>query len=142
MSSSDLFRLDGRVAVVTGASSGLGVVFAEGLAEAGAKVVIAARRRQRLEALAKRLEAGGAEVLVQTCDVSEAEDVDRMVAAVLERFGTVDVLVSNAGITEVVPAEEEPLECRIVRSDEKEDTCMVSGGRYIIYKSFDAKNRR
>ncbi len=110
MSSSDLFRLDGRVAVVTGASSGLGVVFAEGLAEAGAKVVIAARRRQRLEARAKRLEASGAEVLVQTCDVSEAEDVDRMVAAVLERFGAVDVLVSNAGVTEVVPAEEEPLE--------------------------------
>ena len=109
MSSPDLFRLDGRVAVVTGASSGLGVVFAEGLAEAGAKVAIAARRRQRLEALAKRLEAGGAEVLVQTCDVTEAEDVDRMVAAVLERFGAVDVLVSNAGITEVVPAEEETL---------------------------------
>jgi len=109
VSSSDLFRLDGRVAVVTGASSGLGVVFAEGLAEAGAKVAIAARRSQRLEALAKRLEAGGAEVLVQTCDVSEAEDVDRMVAAVLERFGAVDVLVNNAGITAVVPAEEEPL---------------------------------
>ena len=58
MSSSDLFRLDGRVAVLTGASSGLGVVFAEGLAVAGAKVVIAARRRQLLEALAKLLEAG------------------------------------------------------------------------------------
>ena len=106
----DLFRLDGRVAVLTGASVGLGVSMARGLAGAGAKLVLAARREANLAKLAKELEAGGAEVLVSACDVSQEADVDALVAAAVERFGTIDMLVNNAGITEVVGAEEEPLE--------------------------------
>jgi NAD(P)-dependent dehydrogenase (short-subunit alcohol dehydrogenase family) len=106
---SALFALDGRVAIVTGASAGLGVHLARGLAGAGARLVLAARRVANLEKLAAELESGGSEVMVCACDVSREEDVDALVAATVERFGTIDVLVNNAGITEVVPAEEEPL---------------------------------
>lgn len=105
-----LFRLDGRVAVVTGASSGLGVVFAETLAAAGARVVLAARRRERLESLADRLVAGGAEAFAVACDVADERQVEALVEATLERFGNVDVLVNNAGVTHPQPAESESLE--------------------------------
>lgn len=107
---SELFALDARVAVVTGASSGLGVGFAHDLAAAGAKVVVAARRRERLDGLVKELEASGAEALAVACDVTQEAEVDALVAATLERFGRVDVLVNNAGITKVVKAVEESLE--------------------------------
>jgi NAD(P)-dependent dehydrogenase (short-subunit alcohol dehydrogenase family) len=103
------FRLDGRVAVLTGASVGLGVSMARGLAGAGARLVLAARRKAQLEGLAAELEAAGVEVLAAPCDVSRESDVDAMVGAALERFGTIDILVNNAGITEVIRAEEEPL---------------------------------
>jgi NAD(P)-dependent dehydrogenase (short-subunit alcohol dehydrogenase family) len=104
-----LFRLDGRVAVVTGASSGLGAVFAGGLAQAGARLVLAARRADRLDALAKRLAESSPEVVPFACDVTEEAEVDRLVAATRDRFGRVDVLVNNAGITEIGAAEAEPL---------------------------------
>ena len=104
-----LFRLDGRVAVVTGASSGLGATFATGLAQAGARVVLAARRADRLDALAKRLTESSAEVVAIACDVSDEAEVDRLVAATRDRFGGVDVLLNNAGITEIGAAEAEPL---------------------------------
>ncbi len=107
---SELFSLKDRVAVVTGASSGLGVTFARGLAEAGAKVVIAARRKGRLDALVEELEAQGYEALAVSCDVTDADDVDRMVRAALERFGRIDILVNNAGLSVNLPAEEEPVE--------------------------------
>jgi NAD(P)-dependent dehydrogenase (short-subunit alcohol dehydrogenase family) len=107
----ELFSLDGRVAVVTGASAGLGVSLAEGLAAAGAKLVLAARREERLKELAARLEAAGSECLAVACDVTAPDEIERLVARTLDRFGQVDVLVNNAGITEVVPAEEETLEC-------------------------------
>jgi NAD(P)-dependent dehydrogenase (short-subunit alcohol dehydrogenase family) len=107
---STLFRLDGRVAVVTGASAGIGTALAEGLAAAGARVVLAARRAERLQELARRLAAEGAEALAVPCDVSAEPDVDRLVQATLARFGRVDVLVNNAGIVNIVPAEDEPLE--------------------------------
>lgn len=103
----DLFRLDGRVAVVTGASSGIGVDLARGLAAAGARVVLAARRRERLEALAAELRAAGAEAHAVACDVSREDDVERLRAATREQCGRADVLVNNAGATEVVPAEQE-----------------------------------
>ena len=104
-----LFRIDGRVVVVTGASSGIGAALARGLAAAGARVVLAARRLERLEELASKLDAAGGETHVVGCDVTEESEVDRLVAATLDRFGRVDVLVNNAGITEVVSAEQESL---------------------------------
>lgn len=104
------FSLADRVAVVTGASSGLGVAFAEGLAGAGARVVLAARRLDRLEELEARLKGQGAEALAVRCDVAEESDVEALLRSTLERFGRVDVLVNNAGVTQVTPALEEPLE--------------------------------
>ncbi len=106
----DLFDLQGRVAVVTGASSGLGVAFARGLAAAGARVVLAARRKERLESLAGELAAEGAEALPVACDVSREGDVDELVARAVARFGRIDVLVNNAGTVHMGPAEDEPIE--------------------------------
>jgi NAD(P)-dependent dehydrogenase (short-subunit alcohol dehydrogenase family) len=103
------FRMDDRVAVVTGASSGIGATLAEGLAAAGARVVLAARRGDRLQELAARLAAHGAETLACNCDVSRPEDVEALAGASLARFGRVDVLVNSAGFAEVGPAESEPL---------------------------------
>ncbi|RIL07867.1 MAG: short-chain dehydrogenase [Proteobacteria bacterium] len=103
------FRLDGRVAVVTGASAGIGEALALGLAAAGARVVVCARRREKLDALAARIADGGGEALAVACDVASSEDVERLAAETLGRFGAVDVLVNNAGFVEIVPAESEPL---------------------------------
>ncbi len=104
------FRLDGRVAVVTGASSGLGVTFARCLAGAGARVVLAARREERLREVASALEADGAEVRAVACDVSREADVARLVATAAAELGPADVLVNNAGTSHVEPAEDEPLD--------------------------------
>jgi NAD(P)-dependent dehydrogenase (short-subunit alcohol dehydrogenase family) len=101
-------RLDSRVAVVTGASSGLGERFARVLHAAGASVVVAARRVERLDALAADLDAD--RVLTVACDVAVDADCERLVAATLERFGRVDVLVNNAGIGTPMPAEDEPID--------------------------------
>ncbi len=105
-----LFDLTGRVAVVTGASSGLGVAFAEGLGGAGAKLVLAARRADRLDAVLQRLADRGMDAIAVTTDVASEPDVERLHRTTLERFGRVDVLVNNAGISASHPAEEEPLE--------------------------------
>ncbi|MBW2347951.1 MAG: glucose 1-dehydrogenase [Deltaproteobacteria bacterium] len=102
-----LFSLKDRVAVITGASSGLGVTFAKGLAEAGAAVVLAARRKERLESVAAQIEELGSAALPVECDVTREEDVDRLVQTTVNRFGRLDVLVNNAGIAVVVPAENE-----------------------------------
>jgi NAD(P)-dependent dehydrogenase (short-subunit alcohol dehydrogenase family) len=105
----ELFRVEGRVAVVTGASSGIGAALAEGLSRAGARVALAARRRERIDELAARLVADGGDAQAFACDVSVETDVDRLASDVLARFGRVDLLVNNAGITEVIAAELEPL---------------------------------
>jgi NAD(P)-dependent dehydrogenase (short-subunit alcohol dehydrogenase family) len=103
----DLYRLEDRVAIVTGASSGLGVAIARGLAEAGADVVLGARRADRLADTAALVEAAGRAALVVQTDVASPEECDRLVAAAVERFGRVDVLVNNAGVGTAVPATRE-----------------------------------
>lgn len=104
-----LFDLSSRVAVVTGASSGLGVAFAEGLGAAGARVMITARRIERLESVKARLESQGIEVHAVACDVAKDADVERLRDETLERFGQVDILVNNAGVGGSFPAESEPV---------------------------------
>ena len=90
--------LSGKTAIVTGASSGLGETFARALAAAGAQVVLAARRVERLELLASDLAAGGAVALPLPCDVTDADAVASMVEQARQRFGRIDVLVNNAGV--------------------------------------------
>jgi NAD(P)-dependent dehydrogenase (short-subunit alcohol dehydrogenase family) len=107
MSVLDSFRLDGKVAVVTGASSGLGTAFARGLAEAGADVAICARRTERLQAVCGEIEALGRRCLAVTADVAVPEDCTRVVEEAIAAFGHVDVLVNNAGIGTAVPATRE-----------------------------------
>jgi NAD(P)-dependent dehydrogenase (short-subunit alcohol dehydrogenase family) len=103
---SSLFRLDGRTAVVTGASSGLGDRFARVLHAAGATVVVAARRAERLADLAADL---GDRVLAVPADLSVEADRERLIAAAFELDGRLDVLVNNAGASKPVPAESETL---------------------------------
>ncbi|WP_432168710.1 SDR family NAD(P)-dependent oxidoreductase [Streptomyces sp. bgisy031] len=106
MSILDRFRLDGRVAIVTGASSGLGVAFAKALAEAGADVVLAARRADRLADTARLVEAAGRRALCVQADVASPDDC-RKVATAAAGFGRVGVLVNNAGVAEAIPASRE-----------------------------------
>lgn len=109
------FSLAGRVAVVTGASSGLGVVFAEALASAGADVVLGARREDLLAATVARVEAQGRRCLAVRADVTDPEDCTRLAARAREEFGRLDVLVNNAGLGTAVRADREtPAEFRAV----------------------------
>ncbi len=103
----DRFRLDGRVSLVTGASSGLGVAIATALAEAGSDVVIGARRVERLAEVVSAIESTGRRGLAVPLDVSKPEDCTAIVEAAMTEFGRVDVLVNNAGVGTAVPATRE-----------------------------------
>jgi NAD(P)-dependent dehydrogenase (short-subunit alcohol dehydrogenase family) len=103
----DRFRLDGKVAVVTGASSGLGEAFAVGLAEAGADIAVCARRADRLQATAERVTALGRRCIAVTADVASPEDCTRVIEETVGQLGGVDVLVNNAGIGTAFPATRE-----------------------------------
>ena len=104
---SDRFAIDGKVAIVTGASSGLGAACAIGLAELGADVAICARRTDRLLETSARVQAVGRRCIAVTADVADPADCDRVVAQTTSGFGRVDVLVNSAGIAAAVPATRE-----------------------------------
>jgi len=104
---SELFNLKGKVAIVTGASSGLGVQFATALAKQGADIAIVARRVEKLNSVKNDIEALGVRCMAVKCDVTKVEDIKSAVSAVLEHYGKIDILVNNAGIGMFGPAEEQ-----------------------------------
>jgi len=97
------FNLDGRVALVTGAANGLGVAFAEAMAEAGAAVACADIDGEGLKKTVKKMEEIGRKALAVICDVSKEEEVKRMMKATVDAFGRLDILFNNAGIAEEMP---------------------------------------
>ncbi|HEU0119055.1 MAG TPA: SDR family oxidoreductase [Bryobacteraceae bacterium] len=105
-----LFRLDGRTALITGGSRGLGEEIAHGMAESGASVYIVARREKWLTPAIESLRAAGARCEGSTCDVADQEQVRQTVRRAAETFGPIDILVNNAGATWGAPAEEMPLD--------------------------------
>jgi gluconate 5-dehydrogenase len=105
-----LFRLDDRVAIVTGGSRGLGLEMAEGLAEAGARLMICARRDEWLQPSISALREKGLSAEGVRCDVSNPADVEAVVSATLKHYGRIDILINSAGITWGAPAESMPLD--------------------------------
>ncbi|KTG10400.1 oxidoreductase [Haloprofundus marisrubri] len=109
-------ELDGQVAIVTGASSGIGSATAESLASRGASVVLAARREGELEALEARIEDGDGEALVVATDVTDDDDIDNLVETTLDEYGRIDILVNNAGLmplAHIAEADRETLQTTI-----------------------------
>ena len=110
MKPNELFDITGRVALITGASSGLGAHFAEVLAENGAKVVLVARRAERLTSLKQKIEAAGGQAIAAEADVLDRAAMGRAFDAAEKAFGTITILVNNAGITHADRAHEMPEE--------------------------------
>lgn len=111
MKLNDLFRLDGKVALITGGGRGIGKFIATGLAEAGADLVITSRKMKNLEATAQELERElDVTVLPVACDVAKEEDIDTVLKAAKDKFSHIDILVNNAGATWGAPTLEFPIE--------------------------------
>jgi NAD(P)-dependent dehydrogenase (short-subunit alcohol dehydrogenase family) len=104
----DLFRLDGKTALVTGGSTGIGRAIAQGLGEAGARLIITARKEAQLRETETMLKDAGIDVLGVVADVSKRETITPLVDAVIDRFGGLDILFNNAGTNWMAPAEDYP----------------------------------
>jgi len=96
----EMFNLDGKVALVTGASSGLGVAFARGLARAGSSVVVTARRQEMIDQTAEMVRGYGVRASAFTADITNEEEVEALFARVVDEYGRLDILVNNAGYTD------------------------------------------
>jgi len=110
MKISELLNIKGKVAVATGASSGLRVTFAEALAEGGANLVLAARRVEKLNEVAVQMRKLGVKALPYQCDVSKQEEVQALVDVTIKNFGKLDIIVNNAGVAAMGPSTEMPVE--------------------------------
>ena len=110
MNVKELFDLTGRVAIVSGGSMGLGLQMAEGLAESGANLVLCARKKERCEQAAEALRSHGVQVLALECDVKDKAAVKQVVEETLAKFGRVDILINNAGVSWGAPVEDMTLE--------------------------------
>jgi NAD(P)-dependent dehydrogenase (short-subunit alcohol dehydrogenase family) len=110
MNTLDLFRLDGKTAIVTGGGRGLGRYMAEAVSDAGANVALCSRKIEPLQEVQQEIEDRGGHALALACDVTEQEDVERVVETTVETFGSVDILVNNSGATWGAPPTEMPLE--------------------------------
>ena len=108
MSVKELFKLDGRVALVTGGSRGLGLQMAQALGEMGCRLAISARKADELIAAQAQLEKMGFEVLTVINDLARTDQIPALVDQVVERFGSIDILVNNAGASWGAPAEDYP----------------------------------
>jgi gluconate 5-dehydrogenase len=102
-----MFELNGKVAMVTGASSGLGVQLAKAMARQGADLAIVARRMDKLEHTKAEIEALGVKCFATRCDVLDVQSIKDAVAAIKEHYGHIDILINNAGVARVAPAEEQ-----------------------------------
>ncbi|MCA0971966.1 SDR family oxidoreductase [Halobacillus litoralis] len=106
-----LFDLTGRTAIITGGGRGLGEQMAEGLAEAGANLVLCSRKKEACEEVALRLkEAHGVKTMALSCDVTQEEQVDAVVEQAMNAFGQIDILINNSGATWGAPTLEMPVE--------------------------------
>ncbi|WP_341201926.1 SDR family oxidoreductase [Metaplanococcus flavidus] len=106
----DLFKLEGKTAIVTGGGRGLGAQIAQGFAEAGANVVVCSRKLEACEETAELLKELGVNALALKCDVTNEQEVENVIRKTVEEFGAVDILVNNSGATWGALAEEMPLE--------------------------------
>lgn len=105
-----LFSLENKVAIITGGSKGLGLMMAEGFAEAGAKLLLCSRKLDECEEAAEKMRALGAECYATSCDVADPDDVKAMAALALKQFSKIDILVNNAGMAWGDELEDTPLE--------------------------------
>ncbi|MCG0046786.1 SDR family oxidoreductase [Priestia aryabhattai] len=106
----DLFDLTGKTAIITGGGRGLGEQMAEGLADAGANIVLCSRKKEACQQVADRLATTGVKTLALACDISQPKDIKNVVHQTIEKFGRIDILINNSGATWGAPVEEMPLE--------------------------------
>jgi gluconate 5-dehydrogenase len=110
MSTLDLFRLDGKTAIITGGGRGLGQYFAEALSDAGANIVLCSRKLAACEEVQQEIEARGGKALALACDITRQSDAEQVVETTQQHFGAIDILVNNSGATWGAPPEQMPLD--------------------------------